>query len=244
MGQPDAAGGLPSTPPATRLLCRLASTSWFTAFGMLALLLVPAGTWRWDRAWILVGISVGLGTAMGLWLLKHDPPLLHERLKPALQPGQPWSDKIAISLSVALAMLWFALIGGDVFHWKLLPRPPFLISLGGLVLVAASMALMFLTLRENRFLATAVRLQAERGHHLVDTGVYAIVRHPLYASLVPWALGAALWLGSLTAIPALVPPLLALVWRLRIEEAFLQRHLPGYASYTRRVRFRLVPGLW
>lgn len=209
-----------------------------------ALLLIPAQTLVWWPAWILV-VANGLATGlMGRWLLSHDPDLLVERLKPALQPGQPVEDKVAISLAVALFVAWFAFIPFDVFYWHVLPIPRTLIRLFGLLIVAGSLAWMFLPLRENRYLTTAVRHQAERGHHVIDTGVYAIVRHPMYAGFIPYLVGSALWLGSYTALPLATIPIAGMVARLLIEESYLFTQLNGYSEYAKRVPWRLVPGLW
>ena len=99
-------------------------------------------------------------------------------------------------------------------------------------------------MRENSFAAPVIRLQTERGHRVISTGPYAIVRHPMYSGTVLFFVGAPLLLGSWWGVA--MSPLLAVLFagRIVIEERALTAGLPGYADYTARVRYRLVPGLW
>jgi len=131
----------------------------------------------------------------------------------------------------------------DARRWHTSRVPAWLNALGGLLVVAGFLATM-LVFRENSFAAPVVRVQAERGQRVVDTGPYAIVRHPMYASAVVYLVGMPLLLGSWLGL--LVVPLMiaAMAPRAVMEERLLERELPGYAEYVRRVRYRLVPGLW
>jgi protein-S-isoprenylcysteine O-methyltransferase Ste14 len=101
-----------------------------------------------------------------------------------------------------------------------------------------------LVLKTNAFAATVIRHQEERQHAVVDTGVYSIVRHPMYAGLVPVMVGMCLWLESYAAAFLVSIPVGILVLRIRLEERFLRRELKGYDEYAARVRRRLIPGLW
>jgi protein-S-isoprenylcysteine O-methyltransferase Ste14 len=89
-----------------------------------------------------------------------------------------------------------------------------------------------------------VRHQEERRQVVVDRGLYAVVRHPMYAGAIPLSIGMPLWLGSYAAALAAVVPIAILVVRILVEERFLRRELPGYEEYTRKVRWRMVPGVW
>ena len=89
-----------------------------------------------------------------------------------------------------------------------------------------------------------VKLQKDRQQTVIDSGPYAIVRHPLYSAVLVYAAGIALWLGSVAAVPLIVLPLLGLIARIRVEEAHLLRNLPGYNAYLRKVPWRVVPYLW
>jgi protein-S-isoprenylcysteine O-methyltransferase Ste14 len=99
-------------------------------------------------------------------------------------------------------------------------------------------------LETNAFATTVVRHQVERGHTVVDRGVYGVVRHPMYAGLVAALLGVPLWLRSPLGLGVALVPIGLLGLRLVLEERVLAQALPAYAEYAARVRFRLVPGLW
>jgi protein-S-isoprenylcysteine O-methyltransferase Ste14 len=118
------------------------------------------------------------------------------------------------------------------------------VSLVGLLLFIAGWWITSLAFKENAFAAPVVKYQQERGQHVVDTGVYAVVRHPMYAGGVLLFVGMPLWLGSYAAaiLGSLSIALLAL--RIMVEERFLRRTLAGYEDYAARVRYRLVPFLW
>ena len=133
----------------------------------------------------------------------------------------------------------------DVFHWHALPSPPPFLATLGLILFALGWIIKALALRENAFAVTVVRLQAERLHQVVDTGVYALVRHPMYAGSPFVHLGLSLWLGFRVPAALYVSlPLALLMVRIGLEERFLRRELPGYSEYMKRVSYRLLPGFW
>jgi protein-S-isoprenylcysteine O-methyltransferase Ste14 len=131
-----------------------------------------------------------------------------------------------------------------VFHYHLLPKPNVSVSSLGMALVILGWLIITLVFRENAFAAPVVRHQAERDHKVVDTGVYAIVRHPMYAGIFLFNVGMALWLESYAAAIATLVPISVLALRILFEERFLRRELAGYEDYTRRVRYRLVPFVW
>ncbi len=223
---------------------RLAMRFLSTAVLLIVLLFIPAGTMAWWRAWVIIGvISVGM-LASTLRMLRSHKDLLAERLKPLLQKGQPLIDKIIVLLFLWSYLGLFSFIARDVFHWHLLSRTGTIVSSFGMVLFFAGARMVSFAVRENRFAAAVVRYQEERQHTVIDTGVYSVVRHPMYAGMIPMLVGVALWLESYAgALFALVPGgLLAL--RIVFEERFLKRELKGYDAYTQRVRYRLIPFLW
>jgi protein-S-isoprenylcysteine O-methyltransferase Ste14 len=103
---------------------------------------------------------------------------------------------------------------------------------------------MTLALRENAFAAPVVKYQKERQHRVIESGVYSVVRHPMYAGAVPLLVSIPLWLESYAAAMLASVPIGALVLRILVEEQFLRRALAGYDAYTERVRYRLIPLLW
>jgi protein-S-isoprenylcysteine O-methyltransferase Ste14 len=99
-------------------------------------------------------------------------------------------------------------------------------------------------MKVNPFAVPVIRLQEERHQRVVDTGVYAVVRHPMYAGFAPFAIGPALWLESYAAALLAIVPIAVLAVRSAFEERFLNRKLKGYEDYTEKVRYRLIPFVW
>ena len=114
----------------------------------------------------------------------------------------------------------------------------------GLALFAAGAALVLKALETNAFAVRVVRHQPERGHRVVDVGVYRVVRHPMYAGLCAVMIGVPLWLGSTLGLLCAIVPILVLALRIGVEERVLRAAVPGYPAYAQRVRNRLVPGVW
>lgn len=209
-----------------------------------AALFLSAGTWHWPRAWILLGLTA-LSTAMSTaYLNAISPEIVKERWKPPIQKGQPLADKVLLLLFILLYLGTIVLTALDVFRWQLLPRPGVTLSSIGLILYIASWVLITRVLRENPFASAAVRYQAERHQRVIDTGPYAVVRHPMYAGAIPLILGLPLWLESYAATLAGILVCTVMSARIPLEESFLRRSLPGYDDYMGRVRWRLVPGIW
>lgn len=217
-----------------------ASSSVFFAL----LLFLPARTWHWDRAWITLGMIV-VGTVVTMLAAFRDNEGLYQERKGGIfQKDQPWADKVAV---LPFALSFFAqivCIPLDVFRWHLLPPTGPWVAALGLVLFLAGWTFMTLSFRDNAFAAPVVKLMKERGHRVIDTGSYAIVRHPMYTGVVLLLPGLALWLGSTAAALLAFVPIAFLAVRILVEEDFLKRELPGYLDYTRRLRWRLIPGIW
>jgi protein-S-isoprenylcysteine O-methyltransferase Ste14 len=222
----------------TRLL--LQTAIWMG--GMGAVLFICAGTLHWPQAWAYLLTTVVLGLAGGLWFMRIDPDLLEERMKPWMQADQPRSDKIFMVAFGCVALIWLIVMGLDR-RWAVSSVPLWLEVLG-LALLVISVCFTIWVMRENTFAAPAVKVQTERGHHVVSTGPYAWVRHPMYSGALLFFAGTALLLGSWWGF-AMVPLLIAMfAVRAVNEERTLVAGLPGYADYKVRVRYRLVPGLW
>jgi protein-S-isoprenylcysteine O-methyltransferase Ste14 len=173
------------------------------------------------------------------------PALVKERAGLPVHADQPRADRLLLFAVLATGFLGLPAVAGlDAFRWRLLPAPPPPVAAAGLVLFALGWGLKSVALRANAFAAAVVRLQGERGHAVADAGVYAVVRHPFYAADPLIHVGLGLWLGSWAAALAAAVPVGLMVARLRLEERFLRRALPGYAEYAARVPHRLVPGVW
>jgi len=208
------------------------------------LLLVPAGRLRWRAAWLLLAVLLvarGLSTIL---LYRDQRALLVQRSRIPLQPGQPAADRVLLPAFMASFAGVVAFTSWDVWHGHLLGAPPVWLRLLGLLAFVLGWWVVHTALRANAFAVTVVRHQTERGHVVVKTGPYEIVRHPMYAGLVWLILGLALWLGSAAGAVATIVPVAVLALRIVVEERMLVRSLSDYAAYTRSVRWRLVPGLW
>jgi Putative protein-S-isoprenylcysteine methyltransferase len=209
------------------------------------LLFTSAGTLAWWRAWVLVVVLLVVRFAGARTVYRVNPVLLRERARLPIHEEQPRTDRLLLLAVLATGFLGLPVMAGlDVYHWHVLPRPVPLLSGVGLVLFLLGWGLKSLALRANAFATAAVRLQSERGHAVADSGVYAVVRHPFYAADPLIFAGLALWLESYAAALCAVLPVALMVMRLRLEERFLHRELPGYDEYTVRVRHRLIPGVW
>ena len=211
--------------------------------GMAALLFIPAGTLNWPGAWIFL-LEISAWTfGMGVWLVKHDPDLLAERLKPLNQPGQKRWDKMLLTGAALLWAAWLAFIPLDAVRFRWSHMPVSVQGLGALGLVACAY-IVYLTFRENTYAAPVVKIQKERGHKVVTSGPYAYVRHPMYSGVILFLLGTPLLLGSWWGLCVSAALILMLGFRAVMEERMLTAELDGYADYAARVRYRLVPLLW
>lgn len=185
----------------------------------------------------------GAGALIEAMLARRDPALLAERLGPPIQPGQEGWDKVWISAFLLLFFGWVALMALDAVRFGWSQVPVWLQVLGAAGIVACYW-ICYLAFRENTFLAPVVRLQTERGHHVVSTGPYAHVRHPMYAGALLYLVGTALLLGSWYGLAAAVVLAAGIALRAVLEERTLARQLPGYSAYMREVKRRLIPGIW
>lgn len=208
------------------------------------LLFLPAGTWNWPRA-ILFLIVYGLLLLVSTVVLARlAPASLEARLTAPIDKSQPMADRV-VSLFLFLSFIaWFVLIPIDVFHLQLLPPPHFTVSVFGAALFLAGFGILITALFQNAFAVPIVRDQAERGQVLIDTGLYARVRHPMYSGFLLFLIGIALWLESYASLLALPFFFVFVIARIFVEEKTLQETLPGYVEYMAKVRYRLISFVW
>ena len=186
------------------------------------------------------GPIVGVFLLQDLALYRIRPDLLKERLKPAVRGrGQGY---LAIAF-VLLIILFCSVAGLDQrFHWS--DRVPPAGVVAGLAIFAFGLAFYTWAILVNRFFSTAVRIQSDRGQHVITNGPYGIVRHPGYAGGVLAFVASALALNSLLVIIPAVATLAGFVGRTAGEDRMLQKELAGYVDYSAKVRYRLIPGVW
>jgi len=208
------------------------------------LLFIPAGTLKWWRAWVFLGVVLICTVATMLGVFRHSEDLLNERFKSPLRKGQPLADKIVLSLFIATFLGVIVLIPLDVFRFHFLGQPSPVVSFLVLVLHMVGWLIISLAFKENAFAIAAVKLQTERRQTVIDTGVYGMVRHPMYAGAIPYLVGMPLWLESYAAALLASVPVGLLALRCLLEERFLKGKLQGYAAYMEKVRYRLLPFFW
>ena len=210
-----------------------------------SVLFVAAGTLAWRRAWVLVAVLLIVRTLTAIVVFRVHPTLLRERATVLIHRHQPWIDRLILLAFMGTAFVGVPAVAAlDVSRWHLLPNPPFVLASVGLVLFGLGWTIIAVALRENPFAVTVVRVQDERQHTVVGTGIYGVVRHPMYAGNPLVNVGLSLWLGSYVAALFAALPLGLLMVRIGLEERLLRRELPGYREYAARVPYRLLPGVW
>jgi protein-S-isoprenylcysteine O-methyltransferase Ste14 len=209
----------------------------FGSFIISALVFVLAGAWRdpWLWAYVLVWSAV---TFYAMFSIDED--LARERF----HPPNAGADGVALHFVRAVALAHLVVGALDSARWHLTsPVPPGLRAFA-LAAMAATFGMFFRAMRENRFFSSVVRVQDDRGHRVIDSGPYSIVRHPGYAGLMLGMPFSGLALGSWIAAAIGLVMSGLILRRVMFEDAFLKKNLDGYAAYSDRVRHRLIPGLW
>ena len=214
---------------AVKLVCGLLLTA--------LLLFAPAGTWYYPGGWLFIGLMFLPMLILGLTLWLKAPELLKKRLNmKETQKGQ----QAVVAFSGLLFVVSFLAAGFDFrFGWT---RVPGWLVWAAAVVQLAAYGLYAEVMRENAYLSRTVEVQ--EGQTVIDTGLYGIVRHPMYTATIFLCLAIGLVLGSwISFVLMLVYPVLIL-FRIRGEEALLEENLPGYRDYKAKVRWRLIPFLW
>ncbi len=222
---------------------RLAGTAIYLLAGP-ALVLALSGDWRWLEGWIFGAWFVLMCATCIAWLYRNDPALLAERYRRPGTGGQKAWDRIVVYAIVFGFVTWIALMPLDARRFEWSPRLPAWVEIAGGVMLVLSFFFLFRSFTDNTFLSPLVRIQTERKHRVVSTGVYGFVRHPMYLGAILMFIGAALLLGSLGGL--LVGAALSVLLAARIvgEEKMLVSELEGYDAYRRSVRYRLFPFIW
>jgi protein-S-isoprenylcysteine O-methyltransferase Ste14 len=205
-----------------------------------ALLFAPAGTLDFWQAWLFLAVFVACMVPLGIYFVRTDPALVERRMRAGPAAEQEPVQKVAIGI-VCAALLAMLIVPGFDRRWHWSGVPAWLTVVADATIVA-SFVIFFYVMKQNSFAAATVRV--EREQTVVSTGLYGVVRHPMYMGTLPLTIAMPLALGSWWALLPVLAIVPALVWRLVDEERVLRRDLPGYAAYCARVRYRLVPGIW
>ena len=208
------------------------------------ILLVCAGDLGWWQAWIYSLLILAAGIGGRMWAEQRHPGLTAERQNIAnIQTAKAWDKVLAPLMAVSVSYPMVIVAGLDHrYNWS--PEFPLWINVIGFILIAFGYAFAAWAVAENRFFSSMVRIQTDRGHVVCDTGPYRFVRHPGYSGNILPLFGIVLALDSVwTLIPAAVALIITVI-RTVLEDQTLQEELPGYRDYARRVRYRLIPGIY
>jgi protein-S-isoprenylcysteine O-methyltransferase Ste14 len=205
-------------------------------------LFLTAGTIAWLAGWAFLVLFFSFVVAITLWLLRHNPGLLNERMTVTKSDQKAWDKVFFLLLNVAF-LAWLVLMPLDAvrFHWS---QVPVWLSVAGAMVMVCSFYLFFATFRENSYLSPMVRIQQDRGQTVVSTGPYHYVRHPMYAAALLFLLGTTLLLGSWYGLLLALFLVGMIAVRAVLEERTLRQELQGYDSYMTQVKYRLIPHVW
>jgi protein-S-isoprenylcysteine O-methyltransferase Ste14 len=207
-------------------------------FGLI--LFLAAGTFRYWQAWIFLVVFTLSTWIPSIYLLNTNPVALQRRMRAGPTAETRTRQKVLIASWYLLLAAMFTVSALDHrFGWS---GVPWAICLVGDVVVAVGLGVMMLVVIQNSYAAATVRVEV--GQEVISTGLYGIVRHPMYTGNVMMMVGSPVALGSYWGLVILIPGLIVLALRIRDEEKLLLEELYGYREYTQKVRYRLVPSMW
>ena len=232
-----AANSSPSKPNTIRLILRVLLNCLLALIFFGLPLFLSAGTLRFWNAWLFLALFEIPFLVILIYLALTNPTLAEKRLQ---GNEQERPQRLIMALLISSAIIMLVVSGLDYRkHWSSVPLAIIVISS---ILVIGGFTLLFFVLKENTYASRVVEIQEDQ--KLIDTGLYGIVRHPMYVAFLTIFLFAAMVLGSWFAlIPAFCIPILV-TFRIRDEERHLLDGLKGYAKYVKKVRYRLIPFIW
>jgi len=201
------------------------------------ILFLPAGTINYWQGWLFMAVLYLPFVFVAAYFIKHDPELLVRRMQYKEKEAQ---QKKIIKVS-GLFFLAGALIPGFDFHYGWSNVPAAIVIISNFV-VLLSYLFVFVVFKENSYASRII--QVEKGQKVISTGPYAVIRHPMYTSIILMYLFIPTALGSWWALLFFIPILIPIIFRIYNEEEVLMRELDGYKEYMKKVRYRLIPGIW
>jgi protein-S-isoprenylcysteine O-methyltransferase Ste14 len=204
--------------------------------------IIFGAAWSFDfwEAWIYLLAFLATTVSVTLYFLKHDPGLVERRITAGPRAETERNQKIIMTFAIVLMFALWAIPGLDHrLHWSSVPVPVVLVAN---LLVILGILLVVYVFKENSYAASTV--QVEKDQPVISTGLYAWIRHPMYAACFLYVIGTPLALGS---VVGLIPALLlyiVIILRLLDEERYLTKNLSGYEAYRQKVRYRLIPKIW
>jgi protein-S-isoprenylcysteine O-methyltransferase Ste14 len=213
--------------------------SFLVLLAFMAVLFIAAGTFKWFWGWMLALVMLA-SNIIGVLVL--DPALIEERT--GVKKGYERRDYPLAFIVGRLGPLAVLIVAGLDFRFGWAGLFSGIYAILGLLFAVAGYALSLWAMRENRFFSGVVRIQEERGHHVISTGPYGFVRHPGYSGIIVWMVAMPFALQSYWALIPAVATVIIVVVRTAFEDDTLKRELEGYIEYAQRVRYRLLPGVW
>jgi protein-S-isoprenylcysteine O-methyltransferase Ste14 len=216
----------------------VSATLGLIAFGVM--LFVPAGTFHYWQAWVFLAVFALSTWIPSVYLMRTNPAALERRMRAGPLAETRTLQRIVLTvLFICFPAMLVVSALDHRFGWSPVPAT---VSLIGDVLVGIGLGVAMMVLIQNSY--ASVNVTVETGQHLVSTGLYGLVRHPMYTGNVILMFGVPLALGSYWGLVLVVPGLFVLALRIRDEEDLLEHELSGYREYTQQVRYRLVPYVW
>jgi protein-S-isoprenylcysteine O-methyltransferase Ste14 len=215
----------------------VSATLGLVAFGLM--LFLPAGTFHYWQAWVFLAVFALSTWIPSVYLMRTNPAALERRMRGPLAETRTLQRIVIAVIFICFPAMFVISALDHRFGWS--PVPP-AVSLVGDVLVAIGLILDMFVVIQNGY--AAVNVVVEDGQHLISSGLYGLVRHPMYTGNVILMFGIPLALGSYWGLVFVIPGLIVLILRIRDEEDLLSHELSGYREYTHQVRYRLVPYLW
>ncbi len=209
-----------------------------------ALILVLSGNWLWIEGWVFSGWFIALCTITIIYLYRHDPSLLAERFKKPGSGNQKGWDRFMVYGIVLIFILWIVIIPLDAERYKWSLVFPVWVKIIGILGLLFSSFLFYRSYTDNPYLSALVRIQTERKHQVIFSGVYRWVRHPMYLGGILLFICAPSLLNSLYGILIAILFAFLLVARILGEEKLLTTELEGYAEYRKGVKYRIIPYIW
>lgn len=201
------------------------------------LVFLPAGTFNFINGWIFMGILFVPMFIAGIVMMIKNPYLLEKRLDAKEKQAE---QSLVVKLSGLMFLAGFIVAGLDFrFGWCPLPKA---VSIAGAVVFLIAYALYAEVLRENTYLSRTIEVQENQ--KVIDTGLYGVVRHPMYSATLLLFLSMPLVLGSVISFVIFLAYPLIIIKRLKAEEEFLEKELEGYSEYRKKVKYRLIPFIW
>jgi protein-S-isoprenylcysteine O-methyltransferase Ste14 len=212
----------------------------FLMIAMGAVLFLPAWTFNYWQAWIFLAVFGTSALAITLYLMKMDPKLLERRVYAGPTAEKETTQKI-IQFITSIGFIAMLVVPALDHRWGWSYMPAYLTIFGN-ILIAIGFLIIFFVYKRNTFTSATIEVYAEQ--KVVTTGMYALVRHPMYFGALFLFIGMSLALGSWWDFAVYLIMMPALIWRLFDEEKFLTKNLQGYAEYKNKVRYRLIPFVW